>query len=80
MQGLGFEHMGGDACGMQSKTNMCVDLSIGDTLRIGNVRIRLERKDGKRARILVQAPPTIKIQLPNKPDAQECVQTPQRGR
>ena len=67
---------------MQSKTpigNLSIDLRIGETLCVGDARIRLERKDGRRVRLLVQAPRTTKIQPPAKPRAQECASTPQRG-
>lgn len=60
---------------MQSKTpigNLSIDLRIGETLCVGDARIRLERKDGRRVRLLVQAPRTTKIQPPPKPRAQEC--------
>lgn len=60
---------------MQSKTpigNLSIDLRIGETLCVGDARIRLERKDGRRVRLLVQAPRTTKIQTPSKPRAQEC--------
>lgn len=68
---------------MQSKTptgNLSVDLRIGETLYVGDARIRLERKDGRRARLLVQAPRTTKIQTPPKPCAQECASTPSTGK
>ena len=67
---------------MQSKTpigNLSIDLRIGETLCVGDARIILERKDGRRVRLLVQAPRTTKIQPPPKPRAQECAPTPQRG-
>ena len=67
---------------MQSKTpigNLSIDLRIGETLCVGDARIILERKDGRRVRLLVQAPRTTKIQPPPKPRAQECASTPQRG-
>ena len=60
---------------MQSKTpigNLSIDLRIGETLCVGDARISLERKDGRRVRLLVQAPRTTKIQPPPKPRAQEC--------
>lgn len=60
---------------MQSKTpigNLSIDLRIGETLCVGDARIRLERKDGRRVRLLVQAPRTTKIQTQPKPRAQEC--------
>ncbi len=60
---------------MQSKTpigNLSIDLRIGETLCVGDARIILERKDGRRVRLLVQAPRTTKIQPPPKPRAQEC--------
>ena len=60
---------------MQSKTpigNLSIDLRIGETLCVGDARISLERKDGCRVRLLVQAPRTTKIQTPPKPRAQEC--------
>ena len=67
---------------MQSKTplgNLSIDLRIGETLCVGDARIRLERKDGRRVRLLVQAPRTTKIQTPPKPRAQECASTPSTG-
>ena len=67
---------------MQSKTpigNLSIDLRIGETLCVGDARIRLERKDGRRVRLLVQAPRTTKIQPPPKPRAQECASTPSTG-
>ena len=60
---------------MQSKTpigNLSIDLRIGETICVGDARISLERKDGRRVRLLVQAPRTTKIQTPPKPRAQEC--------
>lgn len=60
---------------MQSKTpigNLSIDLRIGEALCVGDARISLERKDGRRVRLLVQAPRTTKIQTPPKPRAQEC--------
>lgn len=65
---------------MQSKTptgNLSVDLRIGETLYVGDARIRLERKDGRRARLLVQAPRTTKIKTPG---AQECASAPEMGK
>ena len=68
---------------MQSKTpigNLSIDLRIGETLCVGDARIGLERKDGRRVRLLVQAPRTTKIQTPPKPRAQECASTqPEEG-
>ena len=68
---------------MQGKTpttgKMSIDLRVGETLRVGDALIRLERKDGRRVRLLVQAPRTTKIQPPAKPRAQECASTPHRG-
>ena len=59
---------------------MSIDLRIGETLCVGDARIRLERKDGRRVRLLVQAPRTTKIQPPAKPRAQECASTqPEEG-
>ena len=56
---------------------MSIDLRVGETLRVGDALIRLERKDGRRVRLLVQAPRTTKIQPPAKPRAQECASTHQ---
>ena len=68
---------------MQSKTpigNLSIDLRIGETLCVGDALIRLERKDGRRVRLLVQAPRTTKIQPPAKPRTQECALTPNSGK
>ncbi len=68
---------------MQSKTpigNLSIDLRIGETFCVGDALIRLERKDGRRVRLLVQAPRTTKIQTPSKPCAQECASSPATGK
>ena len=59
---------------------MSIDLRVGETLRVGDALIRLERKDGRRVRLLVQAPRTTKIQPPAKPSAQECAPRPDKGK
>ena len=69
---------------MQGKTpttgKMSIDLRIGESICVGDARISLERKDGRRVRLLVQAPRTTKIQTPSKPRAQECASTqPEEG-
>ena len=51
---------------------MSIDLRVGETLRVGDALIRLERKDGRRVRLLVQAPRSTKIKTPFNPSAQEC--------
>lgn len=58
---------------------MSIDLRVGETLRVGDALIRLERKDGRRVRLMVQAPRTTKIQPPAKPRAQECASSPHWG-
>ena len=49
------------------------DLKVGQTLKIGNATIRLEKKSGQLARLVVQAPTDTIVQM-NKPHiAHECI-------
>lgn len=43
---------------------MHVDLKTGETLRIGNATVRLERKSGQLARLVVTADPETTITPP----------------
>lgn len=44
-----------------------LDVKVGDTLEIGNVRIYVKEKSGRSARLCVDAPKDVKIQLAEKP-------------
>lgn len=46
-------------------TKMHVDLKTGETLRIGNTTVRLERKSGQLARLVVTADAETTITPPN---------------
>ena len=49
------------------------DLKVGQTLKIGNASIRLEKKSGQLARLIVQAPTDTPVHI-NKPTvAHECI-------
>jgi hypothetical protein len=41
-----------------------VDLRVGETMTIGGARVRLEEKSGKRARLSITAPPSLRIEPP----------------
>lgn len=41
-----------------------VDLRVGETMTIGGAQVRLEDKSGKRARLRITAPPSLRIDPP----------------
>ena len=41
-----------------------VDLRIGEVMTIGDAQVRLEEKSGKRARLRITAPPSLRIDPP----------------
>lgn len=41
-----------------------VDLRVGETMTIGAAQVRLEDKSGKRARLRITAPPSLRIDPP----------------
>ena len=43
---------------------LTVDLRTNETLTIGEVRVRLERKSGQLARLVIDAPEQVRITLP----------------
>ncbi len=54
-------------------SRLAVDLKVGDTLKIGDASIRLEKKSGQLARLVVDAPLDTVITTPqhkggNKPN------------
>lgn len=42
------------------------DLRVGETLEIGEAKIRLVHKSGKVASLVIDAPPSVKIKHPDK--------------
>ena len=44
---------------------MNVDLRVGEVLNIGGAAIRLEKKSGQIARLLIEADPSIEIKNPS---------------
>ena len=47
------------------KTKLAVDLKVGETLTIGSTTIRLEKKSGQIARLVVSADKQTTITTPN---------------
>ncbi len=47
-------------------SKMTVDLKVGDTLTIGTATVRLEKKSGQLARLVVIADEDTKIKAPNR--------------
>jgi hypothetical protein len=41
-----------------------VDLRVGEVMTIGGAQVRLEEKSGKRARLKITAPPSLRIDPP----------------
>lgn len=48
---------------MTEKT-LHVDLRVGETMNIGGAQVRLEDKSGKRARLRITAPPSLRVEPP----------------
>ena len=46
-------------------SKLTVDLKVGETLTIGNATVRLEKKSGQQARLVVVADEGTKIKVPN---------------
>lgn len=55
-------------------SKMTVDLKVGETLTIGAATVRLEKKSGQVARLLVEAAPDTKIKPPARMSAPEPVE------
>lgn len=55
-------------------TKLHVDLKLGQVLIIGDTAIRLEKKSGQVARLLVEAAPDTKIKPPARMSAPEPVE------
>ena len=49
------------------------DLKVGQTLTIGNATVRLERKSGQLARLVVDAPSEMAVNLTKDKSAHECM-------
>ncbi len=47
------------------KTKLTVDLKVNETLMVGTTAIRLEKKSGQIARLVVSAEPQTTITTPN---------------
>jgi hypothetical protein len=46
-----------------------VDLRVGEVMTIGGAQVRLEEKSGKRARLKITAPPSMRIDPPARGSA-----------
>jgi len=59
-------------------TLLHLDVRVGDTLTIGDVRLRLEKKSGQVARFTIEADSKIRITLPHREIhfAHECDSEP----
>lgn len=50
-----------------------VDLRVGETMTIGGAQVSLEDKSGKRARLKITAPPSLRIEPPTRGGAAEIM-------
>lgn len=55
-------------------SKMTVDLKVGETLTIGAATVRLEKKSGQVARLLIEAAPDTQIKPPARMSAPEPVE------
>ena len=46
-------------------SKLTIDLKVGETLTIGTATVRLEKKSGQQARLIITADEGIKIKAPN---------------
>jgi hypothetical protein len=46
-----------------------VDLRVGEVMTIGGAQVRLEEKSGKRARLKITAPPSLRVEPPARGSA-----------
>lgn len=61
--------------------NLTIELTAGESVLIGDARITLVQKSGRRARFVVSAPEQVKIVHPiNNHSAQECASSPDQGK
>jgi hypothetical protein len=52
------------------RSTLHIDLRLGQSVRIGDAVVRLEKKHGQAARLRITAPPGLGIK--KSPGAQEC--------
>jgi hypothetical protein len=50
-----------------------VDLRVGESMTIGGAQVRLEEKSGKRARLSITAPPSMRIEPPARRGAADLM-------
>lgn len=55
-------------------TKMHVDLKVGETLMIGSASVRLEKKSGQMARLVIEAEQDTKIKHPARMSASPAEQ------
>lgn len=67
---------------MSGKTTLYVDLSLGQSLTIGDTRVSLVKKHGQAAHLRIDAPPAVRIRRPvsPQPGALECASSPEQGK
>lgn len=53
---------------------LTVDLRTNETLTIGEARVRLERKSGQLARLVIEAPANTRVSLPARPTHESAEQ------
>ena len=65
---------------MHKMGKLNLDVKIGDTLHIGEAKVRLEEKSGRLARLSIEADPTIKINLMRKSADSDTTETQAHGK
>ena len=58
---------------------LTVDLRINETLMIGDAKVRLERKSGQLARLVIDAPANTCVSPPTRPACKSTGQTLQES-
>ena len=67
---------------MNGKTTLYVDLTLGQSLHIGDTRVSLVKKHGQASHLRIDAPAGVNIRRPQnpKPGALECAFSPDQGK
>lgn len=58
---------------------LTVDLRINETLMVGDAIVRLERKSGQLARLVIEAPANIRVSTPTRSACKGAEQAPREG-
>lgn len=67
---------------MTQRTTIYLDMSLGQSLLIGDTRVSLVKKHGQAAHLRIEAPPSVRIRRPepSNTSALECASSPEQGK